>query len=127
MIVACSAKQQKCSSFRQMPEGHFSVYRHRTSKEFAFELLTSNNRFVGATRQDQIMIFTNHRLDCYGSFVSEQKDVTDLMGHQNEEKEDFVLLVYKRPFKVLMRIVELEINVRDLATANQSEPEGEYI
>ncbi|KAM7350998.1 female sterile (1) M3 [Cochliomyia hominivorax] len=123
MIVACTSKQQKCTSFRQMIDGHFSVYRHRTSKEFAFDLLTSSSRFVGATRQNQIMIFTNHRLDCYGSFISDQKDVTDLMGHQNEAKEDYVLVIYKRPFKLLVRIVEMEINVRDLATVNQSEPE----
>ncbi|XP_023294631.2 uncharacterized protein LOC111677697 [Lucilia cuprina] len=123
MIVACSSKQEKCSSFRQMPDGHFSVYRHRTPKEFAFDLLSSSSRFVGATRQNQVMIFTNHRLDCYGSFVSDQLEVTNLLGHQNAEKEDYVLLIYKRPFKMLMRIVEMEINVRDLATGNQSEPE----
>ncbi|XP_065356106.1 uncharacterized protein fs(1)M3 [Calliphora vicina] len=123
MIVACSSKQQKCSSFRQMPDGHFSVYRHRTPKEFAFDMLSSSARFVGATRQNQVMIFTNHRLDCYGSFTSDQMDVTNLLGHQNADKEDYLLLVYKIPFKMLMRIVELEINVSDLATVNQTEPE----
>lgn len=124
MIVACSSKQLKCSSFRQTSDGHFSVYRHRTPKEYAFDLLASSPRFVGATRQNQVIIFTNHRLDCYGSFMSDQTDVTSLMGYQNTDNEDYVLLVYKRPFKTLLRIVEMEINVRDLATENHSEPEG---
>ncbi|TMW50585.1 hypothetical protein DOY81_004320 [Sarcophaga bullata] len=123
MIVACSSKVQKCNSFRQTSDGHFSVYRQRSSKEFVFEKLVATDNFVGAFHQNQVKVFTNHRLDCYGSFTIEQMDVTSLLGHHNTEKEDYIVLVYKRPFQTLIRMIELEIKAQDLAMGNQSEPE----
>ena len=127
MIVACSSKEQKCNLFRQTSDGHFNVYRQRSSKEFVFEKLVATDNFIGALHKNQVKVFTNHRLDCYGSFTIEQMDVASLLGHRNTEKEDYIVVVYKRPFQTLIRMIELQISAQDLATGNQSEPEGKYL
>lgn len=126
MIVACSITDNKCSSFLQTPNGYFNVYRQRSSKEFFFEKLIAADNFIGALRQNQIKVFTDHRLDCYGSFTTDQMVVTSLLGHHNLKKENYILLVYRGPFKTLLRIIQIEIKYQNLTTDIQGETEGKY-
>lgn len=62
-----------------------------------------------ASHQNRIMIFTDYHLDCYGSFTSDLWTISDLMAYQGPHGEHYLLMLFKTPFKLLIRVVELEL------------------
>lgn len=107
-------------------DGQFNVYKQRLARDYTFDKLHAGQRFIIGARRNEIMVFTNHRLDYYGSFISDQPEVSQLVSYYNSaRKEDYVVLIYKGPFKVLIRIVEVQREGQtEVLGAPQSEIEG---
>ncbi|XP_075152471.1 female sterile (1) M3 [Haematobia irritans] len=109
LIVTCSGKQSYCRSYLQAENGYFEMFKERTAKEFLFDHLNANSRFVMASQQNKIMIFPDHQLDSYGSFTSDLTSITQLVGHIGLTGEDFVLVISKTPYRFLIRVIEIEL------------------
>lgn len=109
LIIACSNKQLKCQSYLQRSNGSFVAFKERTSRELAFNHIVTNSKFILTSRQNHIMVFTDHYMDCYGSFTPDLMDISTVMAHHNTLGENFVLVFHKTPFRLLIRTVEMEI------------------
>lgn len=126
LIVPCSSKQSNCKVYIQMPDGSFGIHKQRLASELAFDHLEATSRFIMASRQNKIMIFPDHHLDCYGSFVTDIPEIYQLLGFVGPAEENYVLLISKTPFKVLIRSVEVELGAKYRSTrATTAEKGGE--
>uniref|UniRef100_A0A1I8NVE8 Uncharacterized protein n=1 Tax=Stomoxys calcitrans TaxID=35570 RepID=A0A1I8NVE8_STOCA len=112
LIVACSSKQTNCKSYLQSSDGNFVVYKQRAAKEFVFDHLNANTQFILASQQNRVMIFPDHNLDSYGSFVSDIPSISAIMSHNGLAGENYALMFFKTPYRLLIRVVEIELGTK---------------
>nr|XP_014086969.1 uncharacterized protein LOC106615318 [Bactrocera oleae] len=107
-LIGCVAQQQKCNSFwMKRDEVQFSPYRQFNGKELTFERFVAGKHFLVGTNQGAVNVYPTARMDCYASYTAKESDVSDIITHVSLQNESFVLLSYRRPFNILLRIFEV--------------------
>lgn len=109
LIVACSRKNPRCQTYLQNRDGNFELFQQRENENLSFSHFKASREFLMASHQNRIMIFTDYHLDCYGSFTSDLWTISDLMAYRGPHGEHYLLMLFKTPFKLLIRVVELEL------------------
>ncbi|XP_061394465.1 uncharacterized protein LOC133330021 [Musca vetustissima] len=109
LILMCSKKPPKCFKYYQNRNGDFEISKQGSPEKLPFDHFKSNADFILSSYQNRVMIFTDHYLDCYGSFTSDIETISGLMAYKGPRGERYILLLFKTPFKLLLRTVEIEL------------------
>lgn len=88
-------------------EVQFSPYRQFNGKELTFERFVAGKHFLVGTNQGAVNVYPTARMDCYASYTAKESDVSEIITHVSLQNESFVLLSYRRPFNILLRIFEV--------------------
>ncbi|XP_073822242.1 female sterile (1) M3 [Musca autumnalis] len=126
LIVACSKKSPSCKSYVQNTNGEFQMLQQKIPQQLAFDYFKAKEEFIMASQQNRVMIFTDHYLDCYGSFTSDLWTITGLMAYPGPRGETYVLLLLKTPFKLLIRTVEMELGAKYRVTRASSDGDDDH-
>ncbi|XP_055852983.1 uncharacterized protein LOC129916827 [Episyrphus balteatus] len=111
-LLTCTLGHKKCTTFKMTKE-QFTLYKKRPANEVSFTHFTAGEHILVGLKDEKVSVYLNTRLECYGTFRTDTKNISSILTHiNNQEESHFILLNYVRDNSTLLRFVEIEFEQR---------------